>query len=1299
MEKIYKLLAEGVSSGKIDRQAAIEIIKQLKKEEIHKNADNDIAIIGMSARFPGVKDINEFWSSIENGIDLASRFPETRKQDIKDYLQYVNRSSDEIMFTEGAFLDEIDKFDYEFFQLSPREASLMDPAQRIFLETAWQVLEDAGYGGKKLSGSNTGVFVGFSGNVKDLYAKLITDVDPALLSISMTGNLSSIIPSRLSYLMDLKGPSMLVDSACSSALVCVDLACQAIRNGSCEYAVAGGINIDTVPVDKDYLKIGIESSDGRTRTFDEFADGSGIGEGVAAVLLKPLKKAIEEKDHIYAVIKGSATNQDGNSAGMTAPNPAAQAEAIIRAWENAGIDPTSIAYIETHGTATNLGDPIEIKGIQNAFRKYTNKRQFCAIGAVKTNIGHLCEAAGIAGLIKAALALENKQLPENIYFNRPNSTINFAESPVYVNTKKRKWDTQDFPRRCGVSSFGISGTNCHVVLEEAATYPGDTSENKDLNVFTLSARDSMVLKELVRLYSEFIDNNTVHDLSNICYTANTGRGHYNCRLAVVAGNVNSLREKLEKYTTGQYEGEGIFYGDFKVVANNRKIIGINEITRTQKDELNEDARKKIDEYSDKDKDYAFMEKICKLYVSGADMDWEEFYQEDRPWKVSLPVYPFKRSRCWIDVPEHHPMEDRDVLANMYHKITWLEEKSTTATELQEGAIAVLKNNTEDPLSAAFISGLLQKGREVITVSIGKEFSRSGDKTYIVGNNEEDFVKLFAECSKFNIKYIVHMITIDENKGIETLEELGESQKNGVYSLFYIERAIVRNGIEKNMNIFLVSRYVNAVTGEEEILCPENATLAGLGKTIKHEVPGLGCRLIDIDRSTGSNDLLAEMKNDTDVYQVAYRNGKRYVEEIDEYDIHSLEEQKVEIKCEGVYIISGGTGGIGLETARYLSSKNNVKIALMSRSGLPPRESWDQLLISGEEKVQKCIKYIREIEAAGSQVLVYNTEISNIEEVGQVINELRKKFGRINGVFHCAGIAGGSFIIKRKKEEVDAVLSPKVYGTWILDNLTLEDNLDFFVMFSSGLSILGEPGNADYTAANCYMETYSAYRQKRGLKTLVIDWASWKETGMSVVFGINRDMIFMAIPTEQGISALDEVMNRNINRIMVGRLNNDPKYFFMLDWATIRFSPKLKTYLEKSRQLQKETGERAKCSGRVELKGRDSREFSEIEKEVAAIYHEVLGLEEINIYDSFFELGGDSIMLNRLYELIDRAFPNKLKLIDAFSYTSIASLSQVLAGVTNEVAVSSDLDEFLNIFDEVDKGNLSVDEAVKSISHI
>jgi acyl transferase domain-containing protein/acyl carrier protein len=1300
MKKVYKYLLECSNANKIDRQTAIEMIKLLKQEE--EKSGVDIAIIGMSVRAPGANTLEEFWSIVNNEIDGVSEFPEARKADIDRYLRYVDCSEEGVQYVKSGFLQEIDKFDYKFFHFSPKEASLMDPAQRIFLEVAWEALEDAGYGGGKLSESSTGVYIGFAPNIRDMYAKIIGDVDPALMSISMIGNLTAIIPSRLSYMLNLKGPSMVVDTACSSALVSVDLACQAIRNGVCEYAVVGGINLDTVPVDREYLRLGIESSDGRTRAFDENSSGSAIGEGVAAILLKPLSKALKDKDHVYAVIKGSASNQDGSSASLTAPNPVAQTEVIQKAWENAGIDPETITYIETHGTGTNLGDPIEIKGIYNAFKKYTNKRQFCAVSSVKPNIGHLCEAAGLVSLIKAVLALRHKQLPSSIYFNRPNKTINFFESPVYVNVKSRNWTVKETPRRCGVSSFGISGTNCHVVLEEAPVLPQWEQGHSTFHAVTLSALNEEVLGILLKNFNAFLHRLPEADIKSLSYVTNIGRGHYNVRLAIIARSTGELIEKLQLLKAGNWWGEGVCFGQFTIAGNLRNGRNNDEITHEQKRLLSEQAAEKIHRFLEGGRaNIQWLQEACNLYVQGADIEWEALYQEGQPQKIPIPVYPFERSRCWIDIPDQEAsMQNGDILS-VYHKIVWVEEVVKVEKEVTlEGTVIVFVAGETGEVAQEVLLHLKKETRDVVEVRLGDSFCKTNIGSYVIQNREEDYHRLFSEFAGAGSKQIVHLLTCQKSEEIKTLQALEESQKKGIYSLFYTVRAIVNNRMEKDTGLLVVSPYVNDVTGQEERLHPEYATLAGIGKVIKHEISGLACRVIDIDNRTEAGDIIEELKHETEAYQVAYRNRKRYVEELHPYPLQEAEDQPVRIKEEGVYIITGGTGGIGLEIARYLSSKARTKIALLSRSGLPQRERWEDALKRGGEKTSRCIRAIMEMEATGSAVLSYGVDVCNMKAMEKIFHELREQFGRINGIFHCAGVAGGSFLIRRKEEEVNEVLKPKVCGTWVLDHLTSDDPPDFLMLCSSGLSLVGEPGNGDYTAANCYLGTYSAYRRKKGLKTLAVDWPSWKEVGMSVAFGINKDMVFKALPTAQALSLLEEALNKDINRVMVGEFSDDPQYLYMLEWAAFRLPAKTAAYL-KNRKRHSSKGLKpamAQQSREITLKGRDSAAFSEIEKGVAQIYHEVLGIEEIDIYDSFFELGGDSILLNRLYSLLDKEFPGKLRLIDAFSYTSIAAMAQFLAGEQEEAAAfDSDVDGFLTMFDRIGNGSLSVEEAIKTMS--
>ncbi|NEN85515.1 non-ribosomal peptide synthetase [Paenibacillus elgii] len=531
-------------------------------------------------------------------------------------------------------MDEIDMFDYSFFRLTPREALLMDPNQRLFLQTAWSAIEDAGYGGTPLSGKKVGVYVGFSKTSFE-YERLLTEVAPEALPHFVIGNLPSIISSRIAYLLDLKGPAVTVDTACSSSLVAVHLACQAILGGDCEMALAGGVKTILLP---HKAGIGMESSDGRARAFDDNSGGTGWGEGVGAVLLKPLRKAVQDGDNIVAVIKGSAINQDGSTVGISAPNASSQAEVIAQAWRSARVDPETITYIEAHGTGTKLGDPVEIDGLTKAFRKQTQRKQFCALGTVKTNIGHLYEAAGIAGLIKAVLSLQHRQIAPLVHFRQPNSKISFEESPVYPNTELKDWQLDGIPRRCGISSFGFSGTNCHMVLEEYVpdnTAPDlPSSPDSGPMLLTLSARSETALRAMVGRYAELFERHPELDMRSVCFTANTGRSHLTHRIAVTAAGAAELRAKVIRLHREGLAEQGVYRSGADGTAESPP--GETETGLLRWDTLEGVAQ------------------AAQEYIRGAKVDWSLLYVDRRYPRVSLPTYPFERKRCWIDVPAARP---------------------------------------------------------------------------------------------------------------------------------------------------------------------------------------------------------------------------------------------------------------------------------------------------------------------------------------------------------------------------------------------------------------------------------------------------------------------------------------------------------------------------------------------------------------------------------------------------------------------------------------------------------------------
>lgn len=519
----------------------------------------EIAVVGMACRFPQSDNLDAFWQLLREGRDAIGEVP-AQRWDWRRYYDECEHAENKTYSRWGGFLDRIEYFDPLFFNISPREARLIDPQQRLFLETAWETLEHAGYGAAgSLSEREVGVFVGASNN--SYYERIASTLTPADHSAGIS-NQNAVIANRVSFFLNLRGPSVVFDTLCSSSLVALHMACQSLRAGECTMALAGGVNLLLSP---EYF-IGMSrmkaySRDGRCKAFDHRADGIASGEGVAAVLLKPLEQALQDGDKVYAVIKGSAVNHGGHANGLTAPNPQAHADLITRALDVAGVSADSISYVEAHGTGTPLGDPIEVEGLTRAFRRDTSRTEFCAIGSVKTNLGHLEPAAGIAGVIKTILSMQHRQLPPSLHFEKPNQHIPFPDTPFKVNTKLRAWEAAT-PRRAGVSSFGMGGTNAHVILEEAPEVVSPVDEReRPLHLLALSARSENALRVLAGRYASLLADAPEISLPGLCFTANTGRSHFAHRLTLTADNAARAREHLLAFNDGKRTGE-LCYGHF-----------------------------------------------------------------------------------------------------------------------------------------------------------------------------------------------------------------------------------------------------------------------------------------------------------------------------------------------------------------------------------------------------------------------------------------------------------------------------------------------------------------------------------------------------------------------------------------------------------------------------------------------------------------------------------------------------------------------------------------------------------------
>ncbi len=600
-----------------------------KKEPKDKEAD--IAIVGISVNLPTGENLDDFWNSIIKGEDVVKDLSSVRKNDLLNYLEKV-RNTENIEFQQCAYLNEIDKFDSSFFNISPTEANLMSPLHRLHMEVIWKALEDYGYSEEDLNGKKVGIFSGLI-NDADIYyyRNLIKMYDRSDLRMALTGSLYAMISARISYFLNLKGPSIMIDSACSSSMSALISAIESIKFGQCKAAVVSGAYLKFMAVKDENELIGIESADGRTRSFDNEAEGSGFGEGVVALVIKKLKDAERDNDRIYGVIKGYASNQDGRSLGITAPNLDSQCDVIKRSLSMAKVSAEDISYFETHGTATNIGDVIEVAAMEKALKSYTNKKAYCAAGSVKSNIGHLFAASGVTSIIKCVLAIKHGMIPPSINFNYPNKKINFLNSPIYINTIPRTWKVKD-KKRCCISNFGISGTNCNIILEEYQNNKVINKIERKNYVFSITAKSKNSLKGLINKYIDFLEKEDV-DLMDLSYSTLVRRNHFKYRLILIVSSISEAISDL-KYALNHYEEENL-----------KENIYYNFIGNMKKD-----STKEINDLVKTD-DLDSLKQLCKYYINGFRINWNQMFSEGCRY-IDIPSYYYDRKRYWVELKEN-----------------------------------------------------------------------------------------------------------------------------------------------------------------------------------------------------------------------------------------------------------------------------------------------------------------------------------------------------------------------------------------------------------------------------------------------------------------------------------------------------------------------------------------------------------------------------------------------------------------------------------------------------------------------
>lgn len=1225
MKTVKEYLLEQVAEKKLAPEEAITYLQQLGSHE--PSSHPEIALLGMACRLPGARSPEELWQHLVAKRDLVNAFPKSRIDDVR----YVNKK----IFDEtrglncrtGTYLDRIDLFDSQFFGFTPAEARVMDPAQRIFLEVAIEALEHAGLTEDELKGSKTGIYVGYSVN-DDNYIDILAKDDPNVL----IGNQPAMLAYRLSFMFDLRGPTMLIDTSCSSSLVAIHQACQAIESGDCDQAIVGGVNLRIFPAIREIANLGIEAFDGRCKTFDEKANGTNIGEGIACIVIKRKDLAEKDRNTIYALVKGTAVNSDGASNGITSPNPEAQMQVICKAWDKAGINPEQLAFIESHGTGTKLGDPIEISGLTHAFKKYTDKKGICPLGALKTNIGHLEATAGIAGFIKTVLALSKHSLPPNIHFHTPNPFIDFANSAVYPNVDQKELSSNNAPLLAAISSFGISGTNCHVVVEEYKSVLPQVASNGPHLLF-VSAKCEESLKMNLASLRDYLKTQADELLPHISYTLAVGRNHYAYRAAVVCSTVQEAEAILTQALENSGEVANFYMHD----------------TRSSTMAPVTNSSPYVDQY-----------------LSGRPVLWKRLYTSKELKKIALPPYQFFSKRHWpkLEVEKKHDVKSR--LNSLYYDLEWKQEEKSTWKSLnlagQTWLFLVHSCSEHD----RFVAQARLLGIEAITVYPGSGFLEESKTSYTIDPRDPDHYKRVCEAAV--IRGIFHMWDCKPvDDAFTSYKGVGTSQDESTFSTFHLVRALRDELTAKECKLITLSSYAELVGAEGEDFDPTRMPSLGLNKVVSQEFPKVQSLAIDVDFDhfdDATIDKIIHEVFDQQSYQdpfVAFRNGKRYVQILERKNIESLPDAPFTIRENGVYLIAGGAGYLGLESARYLSQKARVKIALVGRK-------------SEEEFSEKQQRIVSEIRASGSQVIYLQGDTTNERECTAIVSSVVEQLGPINGIFVAIKNVSHELIENISFDRFKANVLAKLQVIWLLDELTKEYKPDFMATFSSISSLTGGPTGADCCAQNLFLDSFGKWRNEEGRYTVTMNYTLIEADDTSLLS--DRMSMIPPVTKDEFLACLDLFLTKRLPFAVVADFDSHVMGL-VLPFMKIRFSDKIvKTFT-------------------VEETAKDTKvdySLDEIKAVMGAIWKDILGYSEIADNAGFFDLGGDSISAVKLIHLVKVQLQVELDVADLYSY----SLFSELCGYIHAKTQKQPLDQIAKLLDDLDMGKIDVLEAVDLI---
>jgi len=1085
-----------------------------------------IAVIGIAGQFPKARNLDEFWSNLAEGRSCIGEVSDGRWS-LADHFQPGTPTAGKTNSKWLGTLDDYDLFDPLFFNISPTEAECMEPQQRVFLQTCWHAIENAGYSAQSLSGSQCGVFVGCGPSDYHLASQ-----EQRLSAQGFTGAATSILAARISYLLNLRGPCLSIDTACSSSLVAIATACDSLNAGNSDLALAGGVYVMAGPAMHIMTsQAGMLSTDGRCYTFDQRANGFVPGEGVGVLVLKRLADAERDHDRIQAVIEGWGVNQDGKTNGITAPNEESQTRLLQSVYRKFGVDPAGIQLIEAHGTGTKLGDPIEVAGLKAAFKPFTDKAGYCALGSVKSNIGHCLTAAGVAGIIKLILALQHRALPPTINFRRRNEHIQLDGSPFYINDSLQSWKVAGGEqRRAAVSAFGFSGTNAHLVVAEHLT---GAEPRPEVSVVTedgklivpLSARTEPQLRQKAQdLLAYLRGRREPRDLMEIAYTLQVGRDPMGERLGFLVESLDALAAKLEAYLAGEADIEDVYRGQVKRHQEALKfIIQDAEIKVTI-----------VDKYIGERK----LSKLLDLWVKGLNLDWGLLYGEAKPRRIELPNYPFARERYWIGAADPGSAEasrdsvlDIDLLNAQGEGCVSIRGLALGSARGGEAAVeqpelamatpvwdAIREFNDTD---TSVGKGIVVIGADGAQQSLLEHHFSQSTLTF-VNIDEQDGIGEIA--SKLDGIEFDKLIWIASAHDAETLTEEAviEDQDRGILQVFQIARALTELGYDKRALEWDLITFNAVAVKPTDLANPTHAGLQGFSGSMAEVYPRWQIRLLDLQALSEST--VAELSKPpfaTKGACYALRSGEWFTQKL--VSVKRIAQGTSPYRYGGVYVVIGGSGGLGEIWTRHVIERYRAKVVWIGRRLL-------------DASIRRKLDALSEL---GNRPDYIQADASRLPELEAAYAQIKSTYPEIHGVVHSAVGAFDQSLKTVSEEDFRSILSVKIDLSVRIAQVFREEALDFLLFFSSNASFVRGGGMSGYSAGCCFKDAFALeLGKRRSCQVKVINWGYWSVGAGDAMTDAMKAYFhgtgYRPLDPDEGMDALDHFMASGFNQLSIAK---------------------------------------------------------------------------------------------------------------------------------------------------------------------